>query len=60
MALLSWSHSKREKIGILLVVFGSAAIARLGVTELIRYLYNRPRPFMAYASQVHQLIPEGG
>jgi len=60
LALLSWNYSKRGKIRIFLVVFGSAAIARLGITELIRYFYNRPRPFMAYASQAHQLIPESG
>lgn len=58
LALFSWGYSRREKIRIFLVVFLSAAIARLGVTELIRYFYNRPRPFMIY--QAHQLISESG
>jgi len=58
LVLFSWSYSKREKVRIFLVIFLSAVIARLGVTELIRYFYNRPRPFMIY--QVQQLIPESG
>ncbi len=58
LVLLFWNYSKREKIRVFLVVFLSAAIARLGVTELIRYFYNHPRPFMVY--QARQLIPESG
>ena len=36
----------------------AALVARLGVTELIRLVYQRPRPFITYS--VHQLIPESG
>lgn len=34
----------------------SAVIARLGVTELIRFLYHRPRPFSALPA--HQLLTD--
>ena len=36
----------------------AALVARLGLTELIRLVYHRPRPFITYS--VHQLIPESG
>ena len=38
-------YSKREKLQIFWVTIISAVIARLGVTELIRFFYHRPRPF---------------
>ena len=48
--------SLKEKFTMVSVVLLSALIARLGVTEIIRLFYHRPRPFLTY--QVHQLIPE--
>ncbi len=50
------AYSRREKIEIFLVVFASGVIARLGITELIRYFYHRPRPFDALP--VHQLFTD--
>ena len=40
------------------VVIASMIIARFGITELIRFVYPRPRPFMTY--QAHQLFAEHG
>ena len=40
--------SKSEKNRILWSALFSVTIARLGVTELIRFFYYRPRPFLAY------------
>lgn len=47
-------YAKREKVRIFGVTVASMLIARLGVTELIRFLYHRPRPFVAH--QVHALL----
>lgn len=48
LALLFYSgYEKREKIKILWTALFSTAIARFGVTELIRFFYHRPRPFVA-------------
>ncbi len=47
LALLLFSqYSKREKAHILLVTGISSLIARFGITELIRFFYHRPRPFI--------------
>lgn len=48
------AYPRREKIEILLVAAVSATIARYGVTELVRLVYHRPRPFLV--SPVHQLL----
>lgn len=42
------SYEKREKIKIFWTALFSTAIVRFGVTELIRFFYHRPRPFVAY------------
>lgn len=52
--LFVWTRSRSEKIRIFWVTALSVIIARLGVTELIRLFYRRPRPFVVY--QVHQLL----
>lgn len=49
---------RQEKLRIFFVTAISVVVARLGVTELIRLLYHRPRPYVTY--QVHQLIAEQG
>lgn len=49
------SHSKRDKLYMFWVTTASAFIARFGVTELIRFFYQRPRPFMVYP-QIHALF----
>ncbi len=47
-------YSNREKLRVFLVAAASTIISRFGVVSLIRFFYQRPRPFLAY--QVHQLI----
>jgi len=49
-------YQKREKLQILLVVGISSLITRFGITELIRFFYHRPRPFLVLP--VHQLLAE--
>lgn len=50
------AYSKKEKIRIFWVTALSAAIARLGIINLIRFFYHRPRPFLTLP--VRQLIAE--
>ncbi len=49
-------YAKPEKLRLFWVTVISVIVARLGVVELIRFFYHRPRPFVTY--QVHQLISE--
>ena len=49
------SSPKKEKLYIFWVAIIAALVARFGITELIRFLYHRPRPFMAY-QQIHALF----
>ena len=56
LLLFFWRRSQQEKISIFWVAVASVVIARLGVTEFIRFFYHRPRPFIAH--HVHQLISE--
>ena len=52
--LLFIEHSWREKIQIFVITVVSALIARFGITELIRFFYHRPRPFIDHT--VNQLL----
>lgn len=57
LALLFFSqYQRREKLQILLITGVATLIARFGITEIIRFFYHRPRPFLTL--QVHQLLPE--
>ena len=49
-------YLRSTKMRMFWVVVCSGVIARVGVTEVIRFFYHRPRPFMVY--HVHQLISE--
>ena len=49
-------YGKPEKLRLFLVTVISITVARLGVTELIRFFYHRPRPFITI--QVRQLLSE--
>lgn len=51
------AYSRRQKFYIFGVTLISAAVARLGITELIRFFYHRPRPFVAYQT-IRPLISE--
>ncbi len=51
-------YARQKKLRLFWVTVVSTIGARLGVTELIRFFYHRPRPFVTY--QVHQLISENG
>lgn len=48
--LLIGRMPRQEKVSCFFVVGISAVIARLGVTELIRFFYHRPRPFLVYGT----------
>jgi undecaprenyl-diphosphatase len=52
--LLFSKYSRQEKLRVFIVTVTSAVIARLGVTELIRFFYQRPRPLEGL--QVYQLL----
>jgi undecaprenyl-diphosphatase len=49
-------HAWQEKLHILFVAFISSLIARFGITELIRFFYHRPRPYLVLSA--HALILE--
>lgn len=51
------AYPARKKIFIFFVVMASAIISRFGVTEIIRFLYHRPRPFLVL-SNAHQLLSD--
>jgi undecaprenyl-diphosphatase len=57
MILYFSAYSKGEKLYIFLVTTISIIIARLGITEIIRFFYHRPRPFLIL--QVHKLLSNG-
>ena|SRR3989344_2713226 len=50
-------YSRQEKWELFLVAGAASIIARLGVTELIRFFYHHPRPFVALPD-VHQLLTD--
>lgn len=50
------AYSRREKLYLFWVTTISIIVARLGITEIIRFFYHRPRPFLVY--QLHPLISE--
>lgn len=50
------AYSKRKKLYIFWTTTISIIVARFGITEIIRFFYHRPRPFIAH--QVYQLISE--
>jgi len=58
IAVLIFSHYHQtiDKLEILLTIGLSSIIARFGITELIRALYHRPRPFVML--DVNQLLTE--
>ena len=41
-------YARLEKLRIFWVTTISIIVARLGITELIRFFYHRPRPFLAF------------
>lgn len=49
-------YSRQEKIHIFWTTAISVSVARLGITEIIRLFFHRPRPFAVL--QVHQLFSE--
>lgn len=50
------AYSKRDKLYIFCTTIVSVIIARFGITEIIRFLYHRPRPFITH--HVYQLFAE--
>lgn len=43
--LIFSGYSRQEKLEMFFVAAVSSVVARIGVTELIRFFYHRPRPF---------------
>lgn len=56
LLLLFGEYPGPRKVRMLFFTAVSVVIARLWVTEIIRFFYHRPRPFLVY--QVIQLFPE--
>lgn len=50
------AYSRRGKLYIFWTTIISIAVARGVITEIIRFFYHRPRPFLVY--QLHPLISE--
>jgi len=48
------AYAKKEKLNIFWATFVSAVAARFVITEIIRFFYYRPRPFLAH--ELNQLI----
>lgn len=58
LVLLYFSiYSRREKFYIFWITTTSIVVARLGITEIIRFFYHRPRPFLVL--QVNKLLSSG-
>lgn len=58
LALVFFSaYSNREKWELLIVAGIASIIARFGITELIRFFYHRPRPFLVLPD-VHALFTD--
>lgn len=55
----SFRQFRKKNFEMIAVALGAAIISRFGFTELIRFFYNRVRPFEAL-SDVHQLIFRDG
>ena len=47
-----------EKVKIFLTSIVAAAVARLGLAELIRLFYHRLRPFLAYPDKINPLLAD--
>lgn len=49
-------YSRREKFYLFWTTTISIIVARLCITEIIRFFYHRPRPYLSY--ELHSLISE--
>jgi undecaprenyl-diphosphatase len=54
MLLYFAAYSRREKLYIFWTTIISIVVARFVITEIIRFFYHRPRPFLAL--EAHKLI----
>ena len=50
-----FGRDKKRELWMIIQSFAAATVARFVFTEIIRYFYNRPRPFEVLQN-VHQLI----
>lgn len=57
--LSSFHAFRRKHVELFIFAFASAVFARFAVTELIRFLYNRPRPFEVL-TEIYQLVYHSG
>lgn len=51
-----WVHLRRRNLEMVAVASASALIARFGIVELVRFFYDRPRPFEVLPN-FNQLFP---
>lgn len=51
------AYLKREKLHIFFITAFSVIVSRFGITELIRFFYHRPRPFIT-DSNVQYLVSD--
>ncbi len=56
LAILFLAPFYRDKLKVFLTVAISVVLSRFVITEIIRFLYCRPRPFMVYTA--NQLVGE--
>jgi undecaprenyl-diphosphatase len=54
MLLYFSGYARPEKVRVFWATTGSIIVSRLGVAELIRFFYHRPRPFLVL--EAHKLI----
>lgn len=53
--LSRFAYLRKRGFEMIIVAFGAALISRFIIGELIRFFYNRPRPFEVL-SNIHQLV----
>lgn len=56
VVFLITTYQTRDRLAVFWIPIISALVARLGITELIRFFYHRPRPFATLP--VHQLLSD--
>jgi len=45
---LVFGHDRKKELKMIFYALGSVILSRLIITEIIRYFYHHPRPFMVY------------
>ncbi|QQG44965.1 MAG: phosphatase PAP2 family protein [Candidatus Sungiibacteriota bacterium] len=56
---IRFRDKRRRNLGLVVFAIFSALLARFAVTELVRFIYNRPRPFEVL-EEVRQIVEHTG